>query len=248
VGERHATISRNHIKPSLHLSTYPTPMSATPSETSQEQEVQSPNTNYAIVQTMKKMSAMDCCALFFLTKQIIEFQERTQIRLLNTSDPQVTILLTAFPEVEIRESDYNQLAHIYRYVDIFDMVKGLMKKTKHMKVSKTVKEYVDGAEEQDKITEFFNRIALVNLIKQRLLSKSHQELADYGLLNKIREIGAGLVEKLSLTPLANHETNIRRYIDATYSYKELNLNTLAHATGVDFEAYHRLMDLFGLFR
>lgn len=186
------------------------------------------NDEHFIVTQLSNLNEKDKHGFLSLTKCIIELQQQDKFNVLNmeTGNPCET-LFQNYPAAEIWPENYRDIYRMYEEAELFEEIRKCVHKTTKInkRLSPILRNYIATPEEQDHFKRFINMIVLCNLIKKQLKHKSPQDIAQYGLLEKLHAVNPNMATWLNLHQVNNLHTkeDIDSWLDDAYTYDNMHV-------------------------
>jgi len=195
---------------------------------------------HAIITSLTKLNDKVKYNLFTVIKNIIDLQKQGKFNLLNIQ-PRNEYFFQNYPSTDISPNNYFIIFELFQQFNLFNEIKKyITKTTKLTKISSIIDVHFRNKEENDNFRSYINTIIMINLIKKQLKNKSHQDIVNYGLLNKLSLINPNIVISLHLFELQNHQLNIIDFIN-NYNYQNNTFLTFNN------DEYDKIYDIFFLF-
>jgi hypothetical protein len=209
------------------------------------------NDEHFITTHLNKLNENDKYCFFCLTKYIMELQQNNKFQILNYQPEEgghLANMFNNFPWIDIRPTDYFHIAQLYKNAELFKEIKKYIhRETKiNKKLSPIVNQCFKSKEEQTDFKKLINLIVLFNLIKSQLENKTHQDLRNYCLMDKLNAVNPNMVGWLNLYQL-NNLTTAEQMNDYWTNYKYDNMRITNVANHITDEEYNKVFRIFSLF-
>ena len=182
-----------------------------------------------------------------MTKYIVELQQQNKFNILNEWG-YAENMLANYPCLDIRSNDYSHIAQLYKNAELFvEIKKCINRKIKINKLNKTLNKYLPSKEERDNLKRLLNLIILFNLIKAQLENKTHEDLRNYGLFDKLNAVNTSMVNWLNLGQLNNLSTAKQINDSMKHGYKYENMRIPQAVDQITEDEYNKIYRIFSLF-
>lgn len=198
------------------------------------------NNLYAINSISKKMKSHMIIRFLSLSSLIVKLQLKHGIDLLDITEDQLE---------ELKESlNPSEISNVYKTYELFNQIKSYSTKISPIKKLRPLfNDDIECSEFKEELIRLFNVVFLINLVQKRLKPKTVEELNDYKLISKMKEIHPNLITFLGLDELSDVENDgeYKKFVEEYISYEDIDFDGLYELYE---QKYTSIYDLFNLFR